>query len=384
MSAKIFHIADTHLRDSANTSLSRGKDFTKSLLAAIQQAKDLNCDVVTCGGDFLNTNKPSSQNIQDAMRVHRLGIDLGLPILCVTGNHDMASPSWLELASETPMDLAAGIKCVDHKQFIVRLKNGEELKVFGLPFLSRPDLLAAMESMPVSDVLLWHGAVKEFTGYPVENSVELNDFDEAKASVALLGDQHIWSWKYTAKGKLVGYPGSTELCEKSEAFEKFAALIELPCGNSEVGVVTPLAVKLNTRPARAFQITNEDDLSRVILELGQDPLVQSDERPPIVFISYHPSVLNVTARIRNAVPAKSIVRYSAMGQTGLSLKDNAVALTAARQDVEMSQMVATFIPSSLPVYALAVKLLDSEVNSKDEIMSWTQHRLSKLLEPLQS
>jgi len=364
----ILVIGDTHLRDSHMQSLPRGDDFTAAFRWCVQYAIDNKMAAVAHGGDLLNCNKPSSQNMEDLFSIHRLARENSMPVYVVTGNHDMAEPSWSAVVQDTFGDSEYGIICADNKRFLI---PGTTVTLQGLPFLGREDLQKRLDEANPSDILLWHGLVKEFVGFPVEGAVEISDFLTDKFRAVLLGDIHVNDYRVQPSGLLIGYPGSTELCTKSEALEKYACVLEVPPTGP---IKVPTNVVIPTRPARCFRVNVEEDLSRILAELQAEKF----DRPPLIFIAYNPTVPGVITRIKNAVTAEAIVRYEALQETKFDLAA-VVATEKVEAGVELKELIGTFLPPGKPRH-LAEQLVDPDVNAKELVSAFSQTRLQELAE----
>lgn len=368
---KIWHIADTHLRDSHLGSLDRGADFTAALRWIVNTAIDQEVAAIIHGGDLLNSPRPSSKNIEDLFAIHQLALEAKLPIYTVTGNHDMMSPPWSQVVAETFGRQDYGFICADYRYFTI---PGSPVTVQGIPFMSREELKGKLEMAGPSDILIWHGQVKEFCGFPVEGAVEMADFDLGKFRAVLLGDIHKWDYRLLGSDNaLIGYPGSTELCEKSESLEKWAAQFVIP----EKGPIPlPEKITIPTRPVRPFRISTEEDLSRIIAELGQEQF----EQPPILFISYNPEIPAVVTRIKNVAPANAIVRYEALPTSSAMEAVLSSSTIAGKVDAgaELKEILHTVLPPNAPGRMLAEQLLDPDVNAKEVIGNFIQSRLQTL------
>lgn len=364
MVSPILHISDSHLRPSHLGSLSRGPDFTRALRWCIKYAIDNKLSAVCHSGDLLNDNHPNSQTMADLFSIHQLAREGKMPIYTVTGNHDMAKPSWVEVIQDTFGDSEYGFICADNKRFTI---PGTTTTVFGLPFLSREELVKAMDAAEPADILIWHGMVKEFVDFPVEGCVSIDDFIVGKWRAVLLGDVHVAGYTHH-HNVLIGYPGSTELCARNEALQKYAFSIAI----SETEVSEPRMVPIPTRPVRCFRINMEEDLARIISELAKEKF----DRPPLIFIAYNAAVPGVIARIKNAVTADAIVRYEALQEGTLDLAaSSATPMVAA--GVELQELVGSFL-SDGPLKDLATQLVSAEVNPKELIQNFVGMRLKEM------
>jgi len=303
----------------------------------------------------------------DLFSIHQLARESKMPIYTVTGNHDMAKPSWVEVIQDTFGDSEYGFICADNKRFTI---PGTTTTVFGLPFLSREELIKAMDAAEPADILIWHGMVKEFVDFPVEGCVSIDDFIVDKWRAVLLGDIHVHDYRHR-HNVLIGYSGPTELCARNENLNKYAVILDVPSDKTQL-VAQESDVLIPTRPVRCFRINVEEDLARIISELAKEKF----DRPPLIFIAYNASVQGVIARIKNAVTPDALVRYEALTENTLDLAaSSATPMVAA--GVELQELVGSLL-SDGPLKDLATQLVSAEVNSKELIQNFVGMRLKEM------
>lgn len=284
---RFLHIADNHLCSKQYGDTRRGGDFLRSLLACIDIAHSRGLKHILNGGDMLDMRTLQAEVGPMLEVVDRRLVELGITMWVVTGNHDFCEPPWVRQIEERraywhPQNTVGGLRSLDHRAVEI-----EGVRIFGLPSMSKEELLTAMSVMPPSDVLLWHGAVREFAGFPKDSDPSATDFPITTLKAVLLGDQHIHSYE-TFGTCLMGYPGSTELAEKGEPFEKFAAVIEI----GETGAQVVEKVPIPTRKALGWRISNEGDMERAILDLER-----LRGTPLLLFVDYLDQVEDVPRRL---------------------------------------------------------------------------------------
>ncbi len=259
---KFLHIADNHLCPKQYGDPRRGTDHKNALLACIDIAVARGIKHIINGGDLIDTRTLQAEVGPHLEEIDRRLVELGITMWVVTGNHDFCEPPWIRQIEERrqywhPQNLVGGLRSLDYRSVEI-----EGVQFYGLPSLSKEELINAMAVMPESDVLVWHGAVREFAGFPKDSDPSMVDFPLDKLKAVLLGDQHIH--RYEMAGYcLIGYPGSTELEEKGEPFEKFAAVIEV----TDTGAIVAEKVRIPTRLALGWRINNEADMERAIMAL---------------------------------------------------------------------------------------------------------------------
>jgi hypothetical protein len=359
---RIAHTADWHLRDEHLGLRKRGPDFTKAALAVVESACQNGCELIVNAGDILNVSRPSSQNITDLNAIHQRLKALGLPMLVISGNHDMASPSWSEAVLET--DGKTGIIPADN----LRHKQGG-VNFTCLPWMPRAALVERLARVPDGDVLVWHGEVQEFRGYPGDSCVTVADLTPARFQAVLLGDIHKRGYvEATAEGApcLVGYPGATEIVKRDDPLLHSYEIIDLPLDGS---APTHYQVMIETRPALVFHISSDADLEEVIAKVTA---VADSE--PMVFIRYAKSVEGVKARLHAAIDVNKVILREE------PLPEVVLALDTPGQEGEFvsARQVTDFIPDLFPVPGplqdLGALLCDPARNADDLINAYVAKR----------
>lgn len=345
---KIAHIADCHLRASQYGRKSRSDDFLRGLTNAIIEASKAGAEMILCAGDLLDTRNPGTKVcLAQLDTVHALLQKLRLPMLVISGNHDNCVPSWHSRFAKLPecilsgvpsgyyaLDVGehvrhrfAGIICADNAHFsvtkttqcddadskVIQVEvSPDALRILGLPYMEATALrerLAELESQPDKpDIIMWHGEVKEFCGYPRENAIEIKDFESTGAILIALGDQHIHSIK-TGTGCMLAYPGSTELCSSSEAAQKELYLYTFLLSENNPPEIKEIAsVPFDTRKVQKFELNTEEDL-----EMAEKAI----EKGSLVFVKYKRTLKNVNARLKAAVASdeeNTIIRATPFGE----------------------------------------------------------------------
>lgn len=344
---KIAHIADCHLRASQYGRKSRSDDFLRGLTNAIIEASKAGAEMILCAGDLLDTRNPGTKVcLAQLDTVHALLQKLRLPMLVISGNHDNCVPSWHSrftklhecIIADVPsghyaLDVGehvrhifSGIICADNAHFsvaktiqfdddpkVIRAEvSPDNLRILGLPYMEAAVLrerLTELESLSNKpDIIMWHGEVKEFCGYPRENAIEIKDFESTGAILIALGDQHIHAVKQ-GKNCILAYPGSTELCSSSEDTTKAMHLYTIQLSDeARPEVVSIDSIPFATRKVQKFELNTEADLERA------EKLI---EKGSLVFVKYKRTLKNVNARLKAAVASdeeNTIIRATPFGE----------------------------------------------------------------------
>ena len=345
---KLFHISDSHLRDLQYSRKARSVDFLHGFLAAIDKAAELQVDYVVHTGDIFNSKRPSSNMFDQLREINRRLISHGLQMITISGNHDKTKPAWFKQVDNT--DSTVGIKCIDNSEFTIHSPDNTLQLTFKNPAATTAEQLRVWFASEDStcDVVLWHGMVKEFCGFPVDGTFELAEFPVNKYRAIMLGDIHVTQTELLADGTPVSYPGSTELCELGEPFEKFGLLYEF--GQSRFPIIT--AVPFETRPVFRLSVTKEEQLIPVLEELKK--LAASGVKP-IVGYYYSAKVGEVLKKAREVFGADDGILRPVPIVEDAPL--DAPAVTSEQVKLTLTDLIAEFFFASTdPVYELAVAL----------------------------
>jgi len=360
MKIKILHTADNHLRASQYARPDRGLDFTQALNRVVDIAIKQKVDAILNSGDILDTTRPTARTVHDLNVLHYRLIEAGIPMYTISGNHDKTDPHWTSVIDVGHTD--RGIVCVDNKQFEVK-----GLKVHGLPFTHNDAFLANLAELPKADILMWHGMIREFVGYPTDKALSLDDLPQGKYQMMLLGDVHVHEQKQLQDGTLVSYPGSTELCNQTEEFQKWVDIYEIPV--DEPGDYTMESVKIQTRPAYAYRITSEEAVSEVLTKLAK----VKDEKP-MIFVSYTPDLDNVFARLTQvADPTQAIIRTKP-----LPMKSAPDPKQEATHDLQPLDFLDKFVAVGSPMFELGELLLNPQADAVSLVDAYVERELGEV------
>jgi len=147
---KIIHFADLHLGvenygriDPATGLSSRLNDFLAAFDRMVDYALEVRADLVLFCGDAYKTREPTqTQQREFARRINRLAV-AGVPVLLVTGNHDLPNAVGRATAMEIFDTLAVKNVYVANKPELFRIATpGGVIQVVAIPWLRRSALLA--------------------------------------------------------------------------------------------------------------------------------------------------------------------------------------------------------------------------------------------------
>lgn len=296
---KIAHVADSHLRQRQYGNYDRGKEFVKGLISAIKAAHSHGCAAILHSGDLVDSINPGSCVCLDQLdEVQKTLVECKLPMFVISGNHDKTDPNWCSRFNSSYASTKTGMVVIDNTTITI---PGTTIKIHGLPFMPDNEIHNAVKNAPAADIIMWHGAVKEFAGFSTANAMEASEFDIGKWSLAALGDLHIHKYMRMPGGTIVAYPGSTELCSSSEDAEKKVMVytFEKPDGKRKWSCTAVDSVSFATRPVQVVEINTEDELVKFSKNITKGALV---------FVKYAREITNALLRLRNMMPEDALLR----------------------------------------------------------------------------
>lgn len=292
MSSKkhIIHTADWHLRDAQAGETRRSQDFFKAAMSTVDIACSIRarfpgepvCMVVP--GDLLDKSLPSPLVMSQLRDIHERLVAERMVAFATIGNHDETNPPWSSVLSKNP---EFGIIDITGRHV-----DWEGVRIVGLkpvPSTILPDLL--QQDATPNRIVLWHGALKNFTGYPVENMLSVEDLNLTGIAAFLLGDIHKREYFKTDSGCLVGFPGATELCNRSEPLEHTCTHLTLNAdGTLQENYET---IPVAHRKVIVFRVSLKHEVDELIAKINQAKTEQ-----PMVLVRYH---RDLKADIKNVI-----------------------------------------------------------------------------------
>lgn len=363
----ILHTADWHLRDSQYTSLDRGQDFTKAAIAVIDIAMAFGVKAICNCGDILNNKRPSSKNIKDLVLIDKRLRAAGIPMYVISGNHDLARPSWISIVHgqrNTDND-HSGIIDVDNK--LITIPNSNGLTIYGVPSLGPTAFRALQPEWPKADILMSHEMVQEFCAFKTEDeTLKISDYPLEKYKSILLGDIHTNSYKRMGS-TLIGYPGPIEFCSRNEINRKFVTVLEWD--KRELVGENIKTVKLPSREIMIFNVFQDLDVDKAVKEIKDNR-----HKSPIIFVKYDGRMSAVPATLMSVVAGtKSILRCSAYNHLEVGKifnPEDEVLHLRTPQD-----FVSDFINPSSELFKMARTLADPDVDHRRIISDYVNEKV---------
>ncbi len=306
----VLHSADLHLRDRQYNTSSRAADFR----SAFEQVLDIGIRekvaAILLAGDLLDNNRPSSETIEFLFQMDRKLVAANMPCFVCNGDHDKTDPPWLSLMGGIPDGGRGGFRVLENERATI---PGTDLTVYGLDFIGKTKdrFLELKDSLPASDILLWHTMVKEFAGFMEingEGAVSLAEIPFEKFSFIALGDLHARKYlRNDATGCWIGYPGPTEICKGDEKAQKSVTIVDF----DDAHKVTDLReIPLKTRTAFFYRLNRSEEVDAAVAEAAK----VRDENP-IIIARYNRNLPGVISRFYEALdPDKAIMRLTAMAE----------------------------------------------------------------------
>ena len=315
---KFIHTADWHIRDSQYGKKFRGQDSVDAVMQVVHYAIEQKVDFILNSGDALDKNRPSEKMLAVMFRIHQLLIDAGIPMYIITGNHDASDPSFLSLPQFGRKSLNAGVICIDHKTV---LHKG--LTIAGYPAIPWENVHTSVTSSVEEaekagedgrpDIILWHGAIKEWQPFGVD--LEMATIWETPFRLAaLLGDLHIHELERFDDGRILTYPGSTEMTKNDHRRDKYFDLYEIEDAKVE-RLPDPLPVPIDTRPVLFLRCSSEEEIADCVNKTRM-ALKEHPDKPPMIFMTYNWKFREVVPRLMAVIDTtKTILRYRCLSST---------------------------------------------------------------------
>lgn len=374
----IAHIGDVHLRDTQYATAQRGLDFFEAFKRAIVAAKAAGADCIVCCGDNFDVSRPSAKVIGQLMQIDAMLRGMRMHMFTITGNHDYSSPSWLStLFPETPgREINVGGICPidgESREFM-------GFRITGIPpytarsFLDRAEEIATLTRH--SDVVLYHGFVTGIVpAYTGDKTVlDVKDLPVSSNNKAILmADIHTQGFiKVDRPGGgdvLIGYPGSLEMCSKSESRYKSLPLIRVTKEEATVESYVPLTI----RPYIAEVVRTEQELDALI-----DLAKAAADQHPVVIVEFDRSLPQTVTRLHAVLdPQRAVVRCYPLPSVGAVERPDWAKATDAEVHLGMEHFVKeSFADSETELADIALRLLtDGGKNAANIISDYVEKRL---------
>lgn len=368
---RIVHTADIHLRPSAHGSTARGEDFFKAALSVLDIASQRGAKAVINAGDFIDAPELLSGTFGQVRAFHEHAKDLGLPVYTIMGNHDMCQPSWASHIA----DGDTGIVCADNREITIGA-----IRTWHLPFMSPEDLKCTLAqrlggaevATPIPRVLVWHGAVKEWTGFPVEGAIEVANFVAMPFEAVLLGDIHITDYKQftlnNGRKCLIGYPGATEMARENDPLLHYCTVIDF---DNQTGAVLGFElVRVDHRYVLPLRIDTEAHLAESLLKVRQ--VSQEHQGRIMVLAACADTVTGVAAAIRREAGSAAVIRVNTYPVVSFA---QAMAVHGSGNEPALQRKPEDYmqdrIPGNKELAALSRQLCNPDAPSIDLLRAYT-------------
>ncbi len=367
----ILHTADWHLRLSQYSRTARGDDFFNAARSVVDIATQRRVDAIVNSGDILNKARLDSAEFAYLRAIHLLLVKRGIPMYTIMGNHDASKPSWF---SQVEQYDDRGIIPIDDWTKREITIGSTTLTLSTIPQGPSDVVVAALAKACPADIIVYHGAVKDFLSFKSENAVTLEQMAPFGFRMGLLGDIHIHSYRLETDGtRLIGYPGSIELCEANEDLEKRVAIITL----EDDGKLRIESERIQTRRVLTLRIRTEAELEDAVLQMRQH-----SDAYPLVFLNYDHTIPNALQRIMACVdPTKTIIRP----RCATKEVDNVRVMMESHGDLSLKSM-NDFLLEMAPntsgfTHRLGAALLQPGASMKEIIIRMVEERRAELTQP---
>jgi exonuclease SbcD len=150
------HFSDVHFGvenygklDPATGLSTRLIDFRKSLIFAIETALKSGIELAIFTGDAYKSRDPSQTHQREFARCLSLLTGAGIPVVLLTGNHDISNARGRAHAIEIFGELASQRLTVVDKPTVIQITTakGNPVQIAGLPYLTKSDVLVSDSSV---------------------------------------------------------------------------------------------------------------------------------------------------------------------------------------------------------------------------------------------
>jgi DNA repair exonuclease SbcCD nuclease subunit len=360
--------SDSHLDYNQYGKPQRRKDFSYSLMRTVDDMIEQGVDAIIHTGDIYNSNRPSSEAVQDIQHLHHLLVAKGKFFYLIRGDHDWCNPPWTDILIPNQR---GGIVLIDAYP---RIKVGD-VTIKGYTKLSREALLKEFAEADLKDIniLMLHQMVKEFIGFPSPTAISVDEIPDIFQLVAV-GDIHIDDIRQRPMGGWIGYPGSTEMCSSSEDPKKVWR--KLTFVDRELQKIE--AVPIHSRPVLQWDVKTDADLTKYLDEFDQLEVVlkKVDPREPMIFVKFPTTMPGVLDRIKQKLdPEKYIIVpqpvYVESDSSGLP-----VPITDDGSEMTVQDILQLKVPKDDALFQIASQLLNPDIDAKVALNSFVEARLA--------
>lgn len=351
------HLADIHLQEMQYASTARGEAFFEAFKKAILLYHDQKVDLLVCAGDMFDTSRLLTRQCQQLLEIHALLQKLGIPMLCVDGNHDYAEPSWLDTLVPVP-SMHSGIIPITNRSATIG----------GWKFAGWPALYADQYLDPTvqkgldhdADVIIFHalveGVVEAYLGK--KKKIDISDLPTGgRIKAILLGDIHVPGYKQI-NGTLIGYPGSIEMCRITEPKDKVLHTLELSESGMKVVKTVPF---LNSTMLR-LQIRTEEDMEQALLMV-------TNYNGALIYVQFSPDITNCASRLMAASAADNTFVWSATIHEDLSPAWEATSDWAPDDSPSLGEFVMTLFEERPHLRDLCARMINADDTEAATILS---------------
>ncbi len=195
---KVMHFADTHFgvelygRLDPDTGMNtRLRDFKKSLLHAIDSALEAEVDLAVFAGDAYKNRDPRQTDQREFADCIRRLTNAGVPVVLLTGNHDMPAIRGRANAIEIYRTLGVtNVHVLSQKQILIVPTRAGKVRIAALPYLMKGLSVAREEFQGKSLDEIRLMLEDKYAGYVGDLAEEVRQADDTIPTI-LLG--HFWA-----------------------------------------------------------------------------------------------------------------------------------------------------------------------------------------------
>lgn len=312
---RIAHIADCHLRNAQYGSAVRGLKFLEGLKSAIAECARNNVQYIICAGDMLDSNNPGPAVVNwQLAEVHSYLKELDLAMIVTVGNHDNCSPSWL-----TPYEYVGNSDIMEPGLHLLRTPGVQLdydtwpccINVGAIEYCSKEEFLEESSRIQrhngEQDILIWHGEIQEFCGFPNPNAIRLDEIPKGLCQVLAMGHIHVHKHVWLGTDTVVAYPGSTEMASEDEEDQKKLYVYTFTGDDSRIAKLTNVeSLPFETQKVMRCTIKTEEDLVEAVERIKKGSNM-------LCYIRYEKTLHDAVQRLTEAVSdADTLLRLTPM------------------------------------------------------------------------
>jgi len=225
-----------------------------------------------------------------------------------------------------------------------------------------------------ADILVWHGMVSEFVGYPVQEVVSIDDIPDNAFTLVALGDIHERNAIEKSDGTVVCYPGSTELCNRREQFDKSFFVHEFECENGKNTLINTSTIPVATRKVIALHVDTNEAVQDVI-----DQSLEVLDSNPMILVTYHPDFPDTPSRLKAAIDTTKCILRVALKRTSSKLRPTKETSTLEENRLTMLDFLPRFITPGTKLFGVGQQMINPDSDAKMVLDNYIEEATNRVV-----